>query len=477
MSGGYNTIQAQNVSGAGSPDFSYGAPPGPAGPAGPAGPGGPAGPQGPNGPQGNGGPAGPTPFKPQPVAYSAGVTYSATPPADTVMVGQNVYVCAVSHTGGPTIDLSKFTLISAQGPTGPQAWQTQPAPWVSGTTYSATAPASLVTYQGSTYICSTSHIAGASFDSSKFTTLAQKGLDGTGTLNGPASATDSAIALFDGTTGKLLKDSGKRLTDLGGTEAVVLVTAARTLSASDAYKLLVCSGGPYAITGSPSTFGVGSWVDIKNTLPGILTFTPSSGTVDGLPSIRIYGESFRLLSDGTNFFTANRQRRVLTGQTTVGSAVASVSFTGLNDAEINDYELIYTGVSTTAQAGTTIAISQGGVFIPDALAYRNVASNSGGNAVSSGQSAAGSIILDINAQPDAGSLRGGMLRLMGVRQGAPGFNLICHQTTTLNSTGRNGVSCWGWITSASVTPIDGVGVALSTGNISGGTFKLYGLRG
>ena len=39
------------------------------------------------------------------------------------------------------------------------------------------------------------------------------GTPGTGDVDGPASAVDSRIAVFDGTTGKLLKDGGKTIAD------------------------------------------------------------------------------------------------------------------------------------------------------------------------------------------------------------------------------------------------------------------------
>lgn len=40
------------------------------------------------------------------------------------------------------------------------------------------------------------------------------GTPGTGDVDGPASAVDSRIAAFDGTTGKLLKDGGKTIADI-----------------------------------------------------------------------------------------------------------------------------------------------------------------------------------------------------------------------------------------------------------------------
>ncbi|MBX9934569.1 MAG: hypothetical protein K2Y56_24140 [Methylobacterium sp.] len=69
-----------------------------------------------------------------------------------------------------------------RGATGPQSWQTPPTPWAVTTTYTATAPASSVTFQGQTYVCSTSHTSGATFDSSKWVLVAAKGTDGI--LNG-----------------------------------------------------------------------------------------------------------------------------------------------------------------------------------------------------------------------------------------------------------------------------------------------------
>jgi hypothetical protein len=75
---------------------------------------------------------------------------------------------AIGPTGGvgPT---------GSTGPTGPQSWQTPPAPWAASTVYTATAPASVVTYSGGSYVCSTSHTSGASFDGSKWVQIAAPG--------------------------------------------------------------------------------------------------------------------------------------------------------------------------------------------------------------------------------------------------------------------------------------------------------------
>jgi hypothetical protein len=94
MSGGYNSIQATNVSGAGSPDFSYGAPPGPQGPPGPAGKDGDPGPQGQPGPQGPGGPKGDQGVQGAPgqsVAVNAVFTVSTAAPTSNVGANGDVW--------------------------------------------------------------------------------------------------------------------------------------------------------------------------------------------------------------------------------------------------------------------------------------------------------------------------------------------------------------------------------------------------
>lgn len=66
----------------------------------------------------------------------------------------------------------------ATGATGPQPWQTPPTAWAASTAYTASAPASTVTYSGESYVCSTSHTSTLTFDATKWTKLAAKGADG-----------------------------------------------------------------------------------------------------------------------------------------------------------------------------------------------------------------------------------------------------------------------------------------------------------
>ena len=81
-----------------------------------------------------------------------------------------------------------------QGTTGPASWQTPPTAWAANTAYSASAPASVVTYQGSTYVCSTSHTSTASFQSADWTLIAASGARGAAVFSGIGAPSAAIIA-------------------------------------------------------------------------------------------------------------------------------------------------------------------------------------------------------------------------------------------------------------------------------------------
>lgn len=70
---------------------------------------------------------------------------------------------------------------------------------------------------------------------------------GTGDVVGPSSATDNALARFDGTTGKLIQDSGCTLDDLGNLTCTSFFGNASTATALAANPV-DCSAGQYANT-------------------------------------------------------------------------------------------------------------------------------------------------------------------------------------------------------------------------------------
>lgn len=99
----------------------------------------------------------------------------------------------LAHGAGAWANAAKFTLnffrtgdkgdtgatgeTGATGATGPAAWQA-PAAWATATAYSASDPKSVVTKDGSTYVCATSHTSGVfatDLAAAKWTLIAQAG--------------------------------------------------------------------------------------------------------------------------------------------------------------------------------------------------------------------------------------------------------------------------------------------------------------
>lgn len=72
--------------------------------------------------------------------------------------------------GTPTATELQMLPRGLAGPTGPAPWST-PVPWAPYTTYVATAPASAVTWNFSTFVCVTPHTSGATFDATKWQEL------------------------------------------------------------------------------------------------------------------------------------------------------------------------------------------------------------------------------------------------------------------------------------------------------------------
>lgn len=145
----------------------------------------------------------------------------------------------------------------------------------SGTAYAVD---EAVSYNGSSYICVATSTGNAPTNTTYWSLLAQKGADGTGgggagtgDVVGPTGAGDSGIALFDGTTGKLLKDSAKTVADFvqvatpNITNGLSISRAAVSSAQADLYRKAV-SGGPsyyWALRSQPYGGGYGNSVSLE----------------------------------------------------------------------------------------------------------------------------------------------------------------------------------------------------------------------
>ena len=144
------------------------------------------------------------------------------------------------------------------------------------------------TYGGGTWICTTDHTAGAGFDAdvANWSKMAQQGDDGspgagTGDVVGPGSSVDNRIALFDSTTGKLIKESsytagdaaaktvGLSAGNLPEAENVVQIAANNTVTGNNTFSGVTTNSGTVG-------WAKGSDVASENAL-----FTTSSFPTDG----------------------------------------------------------------------------------------------------------------------------------------------------------------------------------------------------
>ena len=168
---------------------------------------------------------------------------------------------------------------------------------------------------------------------------------------------------------------------------------------------------------------------------------------------------------------------VLISSQTVSSAVASVDFTSGIDATYDEYELRMFGVKPSTTANLYLRISQdgGATWKSAASSYSHArieayTSNSGAFA---GGADTG-ILLSVNAISTATAAANFVVRfaspsVSGVTKYFMG-ECIVHGTTAINRLSIGGAYV------ADTNAIDGLRLSFSTGNITGGTFNLYGVK-
>jgi hypothetical protein len=132
-----------------------------------------------------------------------------------------------------------------------------------------------------------------------------------GDVVGPASATDNAIARFDGTTGKLVQNSAVTVSDSGGlgvaagvTLGVNVVTGNHTVLATDS-TVVYTGAGTHTITLVSAGSNTGRVLWLKNNGTGAVTvdatglgqLVPSTGAVD---TISLAANEFLIIQSGNN---------------------------------------------------------------------------------------------------------------------------------------------------------------------------------
>jgi len=152
--------------------------------------------------------------------------------------------------------------------------------YAGGTTYY---PNDIVTYNGSSYICILQSTGNLPTNTTYFSILAAAG-SSSGDVVGPASSTDNVLAVFDGTTGKLLKNSALAISSVG------YINSPQTSGGASAYSLVLADAGNHVYftggstatltvpTNSSQAFPVGTTILAVNNNSGNLTISGAGVT-------------------------------------------------------------------------------------------------------------------------------------------------------------------------------------------------------
>lgn len=231
---------------------------------------------------------------------------------------------------------------------------------------------------------------------------------GTGDVDGPASATDTAIAVFDGTTGKLIKNSAATINATGGltvtssTSPVLDMYRSATTNAAILVRNTVGSNY-FGTSGTTADFGIGGnsnlandsylYVTVANRYIGLNGVTSPTAQLS-LPSSAAaaggiaFGTDTNLYRSAANVLTTDDTLTVGTPGTSAGSVVTIDGSQTLTNKTLTTPTISATGF-TNAQHAHAAANSGGQIPIANTTGTLTVAR--GGTGRTTGTTAYGLI--------------------------------------------------------------------------------------
>ena len=212
-------------------------------------------------------------------AYSAGTAYVVN---DVVSYNNSSYICILNSTGNLPTNTTYWSLLALAGTNGTNGTNGTSFIW-QGAYNGATAYVAndVVSYNNSTYICILASTGNLPTNATYWSLMA---LAGAGDVVGPASSTDSVLAVYDGTTGKLLKNSTMPISSVGyiGSPQVSGGATAYTLALTDAGDHVYFTGGSTATLTVPTNatvaFPIGTTILALNNNSGNLTISGAGVT-------------------------------------------------------------------------------------------------------------------------------------------------------------------------------------------------------
>ena len=238
--------------------------------------------------------------------------------------------------------------------------------------------------------------------------------NGSGDVVGPSSATDNAIARFDGTTGKLIQNSGVTVDDNSNITANNLFEGFSNTAASGTQIVLTAASVPsYVITGSG-----GQTIKLPDatTLPNGTTFSFNNNQSSGAISV----------NNNSNTLVVSIPSGAFTIVTLLSNSIAAGSWDTHDQAPANvswsTNTFSYAGSFTNGTwNGNTVQVNRGGT----------------GTTTSTGT---GSVVLNTSPTLTTPAITGGTIdnTVIGATTPAAGtFTTITGQTEVLKGTGSN----------------------------------------
>lgn len=257
------------------------------------------------------------------------------------------------------------------------------------------------------------------------------------------------------------------------------------LGTADSGALFVCTSTFTQTITAAATLGSLWYCFIRNDGTGIITLDPNaSETIDGNTTIKVYpGEAFTLVCDGSNFKTIGRQRGLILIQRQTASSSATIDFTtGLDDAEFDEFEFriqhLVPATDATA-AWLRISTDAGSSWKSAGTDYTYAGTyddSAGGASTAVNSTGAGQIVISYGAL--CGNATG---EAFSANIKVPILsNSAIYKTFNVTGGGQNSTPRAANVRVSgqymAVTAINGVRFLQSAGNITSGTFEVWGLR-